>query len=405
MDLLTQYYSISQAAGIAVNIRKDGSSEVSCCQVITDHKQLTIEKKVVALDAIDVLPRHIDVKIPIALNLAGKGILFKQLTGIAEDNQHDISRILPDLNSNDFYLQQFISGDQVFVAMIRRTVADHWMNILQQQGFTVLMLSLGPFPVAHILNQLNIYENEVLFNGNKISRDEAMNWTGLSLDSSFTAPFTLKLDSEVIDQKLVLPYAAAFQLVLAAKLELIRANVESLEARFQQTIDTKKFKVKGALVLGIFFILLLVNFVFFSWLNSENIQLNEKVSLSANSSSDMQALTDKIKEKETLLNDLGWDGGVNKAMLVDQLAALLPGEITVKEIAINPVDDLGNRNRQELKFIDHRIRMAGSSVRIIEVNEWIARIKTKKWVKNVQLENYNYNNELSTGKFNIIVDY
>jgi hypothetical protein len=49
--------------------------------------------------------------------------------------------------------------------------------------------------------------------------------------------------------------------------------------------------------------------------------------------------------------------------------------------------------------------MAGSSARIIEVNEWIARIKTKKWVKNVQLENYNYNNELSTGKFNIIVDY
>lgn len=404
MDLLAQYYSISQAAGVAVNIQKDGSCEISCCQVITDHKQLTIEKKV-ELDAIDVLPRHLDIKIPLALNLSGKGILFKQLTAIPEDNQHDISRILPDLNSNDFYLQQFISGDQVFVAMIRRTVADHWINILQHQGFTVLMLSLGPFPVAYILNQLNIYENEVVFNGNKISRDEAMNWTGLSLDPSFTAPFTLKLDSEVIDQKLVLPYATAFQLVLAAKLELIRANVEALEARFQQTIDTKKFKVKGALVLGVFFVLLLVNFVVFSWLNSENIQLNEKVSLSANSSSDMQALTDKIKEKETLLNDLGWDGGINKATLVDQLAALLPGEITMKEIAINPVDDLGNRNRQELKFIDHRIRMAGSSARIIEVNEWIARIKTKKWVKNVQLENYNYNNELSTGKFNIIVDY
>ncbi|WP_184550916.1 hypothetical protein [Mucilaginibacter sp. FT3.2] len=403
--MLAQYYGIGEATGITVDLRKDGSYELSCCGVATDHKQLTIEKKVVGLEAIANLPERLNTKNPVALNLSGKEVLFRQISVSAQDQQEDISKLIPGINPEDFYVQRFTSGEVLFLALIRKAVADHWINILREQGFTVLMLSLGPFPVAQVLNQLNVYEGEVLFNGNKISRDEKDNWTGVTFDSAFTAPFTLKLGSEVIDQKLLVSYAAAFQLVLAAKLELVSAAVDLLDTRFSEVTATRKLKVNAALALGVFFILLLVNFVVLSWLNAENLKLNDKVSLTASSTSDMQALTDRIKEKEDLLADLGWDGGANKARLIDQVAALMPGEITMKDIAVNPVDERNNRSGQELKFLGRRIRMAGSSEQVIAVNEWIARIKTLKWVKNAQLENYNYSTELNTGKFTIIVNY
>lgn len=404
MGILSSYYNINQAAGVTVDIAQDGSYTINCCQVITGNNQLTIEKKFGVKDDAEGLAKQLGTKVPIALNLSGKGVLTKQVPAASGDEQHDMARIIPNLNADDFYLQQFISNDQLFVSLVRKTLAGHWINILEQQGFTVLMLSLGPFPASHMLNQLNVYENEVVFNGIRISRDTGQNWTAVDYSPAFQAPFTLKIGAEPIDQQLIMPYAAAFQLALSDKLEPVKATVDALDTRYGQIIGTKKLKVTGALILGVFFILLLLNFVTLSWLNSENSRLDGQASVSANSNSDMQALTAQIKAKEALLKDMGWDGGFNKARLIDQLAALLPGEITLREIAINP-PDVNNKDSRGQHFLDRRIKLSGNSQQVIAVNEWIARIKTLKWVKGAGLDNFEFDNDQNTGKFNIIINY
>ncbi|WP_439697189.1 hypothetical protein ACFGVS_01615 [Mucilaginibacter sp. AW1-7] len=404
MGILSPHYHINQAAGITIDIAQDGSYTINCCQVSTDHKQLIIEKKLGVKEDVEGIAKQLDAKIPIALNLTGKGILTKQVVAASGDEQQDMAKIIPNLNVADFYLQQFTSNDQLFVSLVRKTLADHWINILEQQGFTVLMLSLGPFAASHMLNQLNVYENDVVFNGIQISRDAELNWTAVGYSPAFQAPFPFKIGAEPIDQQLIMPYAAAFQLVLADKLEPVKAIVDATDARYLQIIGTKKLKVTGALILGVFFILLLLNFVTLSWLNSENSRLDGQVSLSANSSSDMQMLTEQIKAKEALLKDMGWDGGFNKARIIDQLAALLPGEVTLKEIAINP-PDINNKDSRGQHFLDRRIKLTGNSQQVIAVNEWIARIKTLKWVKGAGLDNFEFDNDQNTGKFNIIINY
>jgi Tfp pilus assembly protein PilN len=404
MGVLSSYYNINQAAGITVDIAQDGSYTINYCQVITDHNQLTIEKKFDVKDDAEGLAKKLGTKVPIALNLLGKGILTKQVAAALGDDEQDMARVIPNLNADDFYLQQFTSNDQLFVSLVRKTLAGHWINILEQQGFTVLMLSLGPFPASHMLNQLNVYESDVVFNGIRISRDTDQNWTAVEYGPAFQAPFILKIGAEPIDQQMIMPYAAAFQLVLADKLEPVKAGVDALDNRYQQITGTKKLKVTGALILGVFFILLLLNFVTLSWLNSENSRLDGQASVSANSNSDMQALTAQIKAKEALLKDMGWDGGFNKARLIDQLAALLPGEITLREIAINP-PDVNNKDSRGQHFLDQRIKLSGNSQQVIAVNEWIARIKTLKWVKGAGLDNFEFDNDQNTGKFNIIINY
>jgi Tfp pilus assembly protein PilN len=404
MGILSSYYNINQAAGVTVDIAQDGSYTINCCQVITGNNQLTIEKKFGVKDDAEGLAKQLGTKVPIALNLSGKGVLTKQVPAASGDEQHDMARIIPNLNADDFYLQQFISNDQLFVSLVRKTLAGHWINILEQQGFTVLMLSLGPFPASHMLNQLNVYESEVVFNGIRISRDTGQNWTAVEYSPAFQAPFSLKIGAEPIDQQLIMPYAAAFQLALSDKLEPVKATVDALDTRYGQIIGTKKLKVTGALILGVFFILLLLNFVTLSWLNSENSRLDGQASVSANSNSDMQALTAQIKAKEALLKDMGWDGGFNKARLIDQLAALLPGEITLREIAINP-PDVNNKDSRGQHFLDRRIKLSGNSQQVIAVNEWIARIKTLKWVKGAGLDNFEFDNDQNTGKFNININY
>jgi Tfp pilus assembly protein PilN len=403
--MLEQYHSINEAAGVSITLLQDGSMIINASSVIVKDNRLTIEKKLTGVLTIEQFAKQIPAKSIIALNLSGKGVLQKQVEKIEAVDHHNFSKVLPNANMDDFYVQNFISGEYSFVTVIRKTEADKWTGQLESNGLIPVMLSLGPFPVQHIVPQLNIYDNDMIFNGCTIKRDEQLDWTSCQYDASALSPFPLKLESETIHEKLLVPYAAAFQVVLAHKMDPIRAEVPALEAAFQKLVEEKKLKVTGFVILCAVFVLLLINFLLFSWLTSSNAQLTGQVSRSVQSTEDIQKINGQVQQKETLLKTLGWEGGINKSALIDQVAALLPPEVTWRAAAIDPVDLSGSRTQKSIVFADRSMRIAGDAQKIIPVNEWIARIKTKPWVKNVQLDSYTFNNELNTGQFMILIDY
>jgi Tfp pilus assembly protein PilN len=405
MRLLEPHYSINQAVGIAITIRKDGSILLDGCQVMVKDKQLHLEKKMPNIGSVEELGKQFNRSIPVALNLSGKGVLYKQLPGKGEISPVNFSTVFPNANPEDFYIQHFISGDQSFIALIRKTDADKWLDALIKRGFRACMLSLGPFPVQHILPQLNMYGEELVFNGYRIDRDEALRWKAYHYDESAKAPFPIKIDNEAIDQELVMPYAAAFQLVLSARLDVIQAGVPELQLSLEQLLADKKFKVHGFLILLVCFLLLLINFITFSSMNNDNGRLSQQVSSSTQNTNDAQTVKEGIAQQEALLQNLGWEGVIRKSILIDQIASLLPPEVSWKEIAVDPVDRLGSRAQRSLQFSRQQIEVRGISAQIIPVNEWIARIKTLHWVKAVQLESYTYNNELNTGQFILTINY
>jgi len=404
MELLDRFYGIKQAAGLAIVIGKDGNAVVHYCQVALDGKNLSFESKLTGL-SLQELKKQVKAGVPLGVNISGRGVLYKQLERVEEIGASNFSSVLPNASIDEFYVQHYLSGGHSFVAVIRKTEADKWLDAVSEQGLSPLMLSLGPFPVTHILPQLNIYDEEIVFAGIKIVRSADKSWEKVSFQEGFQAPYTIKVESEALDQQLLLPYAAAFQLLLSGKLDAVKAGVPALKSVFEGQISDRKFKVNGMAILLVFFVLLLGNFVWLSGLNAENTRLAAEVSSSARTSTDQQALNDEIKQKESLLKELGWDGGINKSSLIDQAAAMMPAEITLKEISINPVDATADHGFGGIKFQERKILIRGESAQIIPVNEWAARLKSKKWAKNVELDSYNFNNELNTGIFTIMLTY
>ncbi len=403
--MLEQYYRINQAAGISIHTENDGTVSVSACGIAVTKAQLTIEKKVPNLHGLEGLKHEFPSKTFVSLNLAGKGVLYKQVEKTEGISAVNFNKVLPNGNIADFYVQNFISGDYSFVAVIRKSEADKWIGQLQNLGFVPLMLSLGPFPVINVIPQLNLYDKALIFAGYTINRNDSGEWLSWRYDPSAVAQFPIKIESEAIHESLVIPYAAAFQLALARKIDAVQADADSLAEALKNSVRERKLKVQGFVVLAVFFVLLLVNFCLFSWLNSSNMRLTEQVSRSAQSTDDIQKITEEVQQKEGLLKVLGWEGNINKSALVDQVASLLPPEITWKEVTIDPVDLAGSRQQKQIVFYTRKIRVTGMSEKIIPVNEWIARIKTRPWVKNVQLDSYTFNSELNTGQFSILIDY
>ena len=403
--MLESYYRFNEVTGISIILDADGILEMNICSISVSQNKLNFEKKITGLINLEALKQNIPSKAIVALNLTGKGNLIKQIEKTEEINHNNFSKILPNANISDFYVQNFISGEQSFVSVIRKSEADRWINQIIESGYVPLMLSLGPFPVQNIILQLNIYGNAIIFDGHSIVRNETTAWVNYHYDKTENAPFPIKAESEVLPEKLLIPYAVAFQLILQDKINLIIADVPELTNSFIKQVNDKKFKVQGFILLSVFFVLLLINFILFSSLNASNGKLTEQVSQTAQSTEDVQKVNEQVQQKEALLKILGYEGVINKSVLIDQIASLLPEEITWKEVAIDPIDLNTSRIQKSVAFYSRKIRITGISDKIIPVNEWIARIKTRPWVKNVQLESYAINSELETGQFVIVIDY
>ncbi|WP_345954233.1 hypothetical protein [Mucilaginibacter sp. PAMB04168] len=385
-------------------IQADGTPVYHLCALKVQGNQLDISDKKAGLTTIEALIKALPEGAPVALNMSGKGVLIRQIPVQQEGKPLDFGQVLPNAKEEDFYVQNWTSGSQQYVAVIRKSEADKWLALLAKVKPGVLMLSLGPFPVSQVQGQLNSYGEELIFDGHQVGRDAGGNWTAYHFDPVLTAVFPIKLENEKLDEKLILPYAAALGLVLAAEIPPIEATVAVLLATRDAVLRERKVTVWSIAGLGVLFILLLINFGLFSYYNGENGRLAMQAGQTAQNSAELEKLSAQIQRKEALLDSLGWEGGINQSIRVDRLARLLPPEVRWQELAVNPEEASGGAEKP-IHFQSRHVRVRGTSAQITPVNEWMGRVKILPWVKEVRLEQYNYNPERNSGDFTLIIQY
>jgi hypothetical protein len=406
MKLLAQYYRIDRVVGINIHMGAgEEAAVIDACVLTATGDKLVFENKLSGLRSITELSKKLSAKLPVAVNLTGRGVLTKQLGEVSEINRQNFSLILPNADPGDFYIQHFSSGEQSFVSLIRCTEADRWLEALRVGGFVPLLISLGPFVVEQIVPQLNNYGEALCFNGHVVERNDQHLWTKYHYHAGSVSQFPFKADSEPLHENLLLPYSAGFQLILADRILPVAAEVPVLTAKLTTRLGWNRLRVHFALLVSVIFVLLLVNYLALSYLRDRNTALLALVSTSNTSAADITSLNEQVQNKEMLLKDLGWDGYLNKGAYVSQLAQVMPREIMLIEMSIDPVDMAASRNNKKITFIKRQIRILGTCPVILPVNEWMARMKTYKWVKQVQMENYGFDNELGTGSFVIVIDY
>jgi Tfp pilus assembly protein PilN len=403
--MLSAVFRINEVAGINLHLLPDGTVESDLVVLKADGNQLELIKKVTAKKGIKELLEHLDVKTPVALNITGKGVLIKKTEGEEEITAANFQRVLPNAEANDFYWQNMPTVEGIFVALIRKSEADRWLTELAGNSIQVLALSLGPFPVQLIQPQLNFYGEEVVFNGHCIQREAKGDWQTYRYEAGKQAPFPIKLENEKLDDRLVVPYAIAFQVILSRQMQPVWAPVPEITGRLNQYLQNRKISVISAFALGLLFLMLLINFLLVSHYQSENEKMSFRASQTAADVADLDSLSAQIKSKQAQLDTLGWDGGLSHSVQIDRLAKLVPSGVSWREASVNPEDRNVQNKAHGPRFLTRQISIQGTSERIVAVNEWVSRIKSLSWVKDAQLQRYNYNNELATGEFLVLIRY
>ncbi|MCW8311114.1 hypothetical protein K7A41_07760 [Sphingobacterium sp. InxBP1] len=390
---------------IGISLRQEGEAlSFRCCKVRLDKQQLEIEETWEVADW-ELLSNSKNQMIPVALHLESRQILIKESTTLFQD-QDQLRTIFPSYDAARFYSVQFRGDTTNWIAFVRKDFVSDILDRLDTAGYQVIKLFIGPFLLDNILEQLNSYSNEYYFDRHAIHINaESRQWQRYQWANSFESRFALKIGDHPIKPQFVTAYAAAFSTLMADYIGDLSLAVPKVEEQRQLWLEKQKFKNNLALLTGALFLLLLINTFLFSHYYQENQDLESRVSTQQSTQKDLGKLEAEIKQNEQLLSQLGWNGGVSKAWLLDQIAYTIRQytQITLSQVQINPqTKALGNAVLQQ----PDQIVVKGNSPTLEMLNLWLRELKNNPWITKVSIEEYgNKQHDDTLDAFTIKINY
>ncbi len=396
---------ISNCVGLELVIGPGGAVTFNAVSIRVEGKLLTFEKKVAGLTSLEAVRTSFPDNPFSALIINGKGVLHKKIAKVPALDEKIMGQILPNANPVDFYIQNFESGESSFVSLMRKSDADTWIARLRASGFKLLSLSFGPFTVQQVYRQLNLDQREAVFGNYQIQRDKGGYWLNWATSSTHQATFPIKVEDEILDENILIAYGAAFQLLYFTKLNPVIAATEALEEVRVTLSGNKKLQAAGLTLLFTFFLLLVINFIALSYYASrvDKISLISRNTIQEHGQA--QAKLNQLNSDIALLDSVGYNGGMNEAQMIDQLAGYLPAGMSWRTFVINPPDEAKARNEKKLIFSDRLIHIQGECEEVGQINTWIGNARRISWVRSIVMENYTVNQESSKGEFVMSIRY
>lgn len=393
------FAAFERVLGIEIGMLPEGV--YSCCYALISRKgnsmKILDEKRITGslVKVLESLPR----KYPVAVSISGRGVLHKQIQQ-AEDSQASLFNVaFPSVEKQDFFVQELMSGNNAWISIVRKTLAEDMLNKLCLAGLKVYALSLGGLPVAGIWGMLEGTEDGLNIDGHSFRGFQDGRFSGYEYTQGENGSDKVVLGGNKVSASAILPYALAFQLFLHDRVEVVKADCRDVDQAFHgflQDLGIKKtVKVFIFALLG----LLLFSFLVLSHFNEQNAVLSEKAGHLTATADQSDVLKKEIFRQKKQLADMGWNGGYNYAFLLDEIGSSRPKLLNLTQV------QFGEEKEAIRDQTANLIRISGETTNLTAVNNWIFMLKEKKWVHNVKLLRYQQDIESERYLFNLLIQY
>jgi hypothetical protein len=392
--------SLDSCTGVEIKMQPDGTVEARFVNLSLDKKLITINWKKAKESALEKVVA--DISGPVAITITGRGVLVRKTKRINELTNGALQGLFPGLKFSEFYVQNFVSGDCSFVTLIRRETLSLVLKAFGTNRQNIHMISIGVFVVDHVIPQLNIYNEFLAFDGHSINLDEDKTWKGYNQIVFNDSGFVLKIDIEPIEEQFLLAYATAFQLILNHSLEPVQILVDEIQSNKIEFSAKLLFEKRVTITALILFGTLLLNFLLFTYCDSENKNNEGMVGRQTELSLNRKKVDSEINEKEKLVEKLAWNNGLTYGFICDQIGLIAPNSITLTELSINFYS--GKEVLEQVPGI-RRLKVSGRAENVYVVNQFIYACKNRSWVKQVELQKFVADEQEKTQSFTIVIKY
>ena len=385
------------AAGVQLTLHPDDKINASVVILKKLKNMVDVKDCFTGIDTYDRIFEHLKPGTPLYLSLNGKGILHKKLqSGNKPDN---INQLLPNASPDDFYMQAYrINENERIVSIVRKDVVNTVLDHFNNSRHFLVEISLGPFILNSVVglleNQdgyLNAAHYKILLENDKISQIEH------SDDQIQENKYLIA--GESLTDKNILPYALALQHFTGVSDHVV-FEAERPPVQQEEFIYKKLYGYLGYGMLGLFFIILLINYLVFTGYQNRTDNLTQQISANTG----MIEKLDKLNKEFRVKNDLVIKSGLLQQTMfsyyADCIASSVPPEITLTKMALFPLQDKV-RSGEEIRFDRKIIRIEGKTKYSIRLNNWLNMLKKENWIKNVKVNDFYQDDLHEPGEFAI----
>ncbi|PRD44967.1 hypothetical protein [Sphingobacterium haloxyli] len=388
---LEEWYAVKEVIGISCTLGSD-ETLFNICRLRRQGDSIDIIEQKPDVDKGELL-RYMEGKksLPISLHIQGRGILIKELDATETLSVDQIRAVFPNY-SEEAYVHSYLTGtERTWLALMRKELLEEMLESFWDSGLDVARVFIGPAVAANVLDQLNGYSGNYLFDGHYIQRDnETKQWQSYRYEMGLKATYAIKVQGADIPERAVMAYAAAFSLLMHNFVADLHIDVAIVNDRFDDLLQKLRFKTNGIVLLIVLFVLLIINTVMYMYYQDKYEALNYQTKENFSNASELEKLSTTVAENDALLLQLGWNGGLYKSWIINQLAKSLEGRkgIDWQKVEINPYT--ARRLGATMGEVDNRykISVSGICLTLGELERWVRTLGHKPWVEQVEISRF-----------------
>ena len=393
---------IRKATGVEIIILEDDKLIINVDTAITKKNNISKESESTGLERLDQLAEKLDPGTPLSLVLNGKGILLKKVP--AQSANGTLQSILPNANPDDFYSEKFQGKNSNIISIVRKETVNKIISELKKSGYKVDSVSQGFTSINNILpfiktvqgrqlesdslmielgndNEVTDFRNKEKINNNKFQPNEYL------IANQYVKPANL------------LSFSAAVGLLAGDIKSGSPINSHVLSEERKEYRYYKLFRAAGWSFLIALFVILLINFLFYTHFFNKNKSLETSRLFTSGQAQKFSVLEKEVRQKEKFIEQSGWTAPSRTSFYADRIAGLTPTDILLTSMQIYPARNNSFTEAGSNFFKKDTIMVAGVCENPVELNQFMNNLKVLPDFKDVTIKNYQYRNENESGSF------
>lgn len=333
----------------------------------------------------------------IGVSIQGDDVLFKKIVagGASIQSAKDAARTaFPFLKPEEFYIQQYQTAGNIFVAVIRRETLNSIVQSLNAVGVIPYHISVGPFTFAQLLpwlpdtlDRFTLGGYDVMSSGSEITE----------IVQVPNKPDQVSLRPEAIQSALPLNLSIILEMLSPGRMsfdELGENLVGTLKNQHDYKTVYNAFRIGVAAVL---FVLLAINVVYFQKYTRLNDALKEQHTSAILLKNKLEEVNGAYEIKKRFVDSLKLSSSRRISFYADRLAKSRPASIRWEALRIYP--EIKKYNADNLRFDQGAVFVKGTCDSPVELQRWIGLLQEMTWIDAIAGQKYLFNEEKNIGEF------
>gem|GEM_PF-1668503 len=448
---------LHEAAGVEITLLPEEQVAISGVWVRLEKGRVVKKMEFQGLRSYEELAKKVAAKVPVAVVIQGKGVLHKKVAAGAgvgaaraavggdggsasagagvgasragagvgasragAGGTGTFEEALPNANPNDFFIETVELEGYAWLSIIRKDVLERVVGQVRELGFRVLSVSVGPGSIEYVAPFINFEKERVIrkdFFEVKVGEEGKIK--DVAVASAAVEPKTeYNIGDQYVFASSLLAFSAAARLLAdgmtgggigewsgggGGERSLTGGGIESaiIASERDEYRHYRYFVAGGWALMIIVFVVLLVNFLFYSFYFNRNAQLQTILAAYSQQSSSSEKMRAEIGSRQVFFEVNGWNRSSRLSLYADRIAGLVPSSAVLTSMKINPLNNGFFSDGSGAVFKRDTIQIAGTCDDPTELNRWVNNLRNIDQFRTVNLLNYSYKKESATGTFSM----